>query len=111
VSAVRAGLGIEAVRAVTFVSLVAVNLAMIFSNRTFSSSVASALGRPNATLAWGLGIVGVLLAVILGWPTVRGFFALGEMAIEGVLLCIVVALAVLALLQFLKRLYGARLMS
>jgi Ca2+-transporting ATPase len=111
VSAARAGLGIEDVRALTFVSLVAVNIAMIFSSRTFSSSVSAALGRPNATLGWGLGIVGVLLVVILGWPTVRSFFALGEMAVESVLLSILVALAVLATLQFLKRLYGQRLMT
>ncbi|MEJ0039884.1 MAG: cation-translocating P-type ATPase [Gammaproteobacteria bacterium] len=111
VGAVRSGVATEDVRALTFVSLVAVNLAMIFSSRTFSTSVLSALGRPNATLAWGVAIVGALLAVILGWPAVRGFFALGEMAIEGLVLCVLVALAVLATLQFLKRLYGTRLMT
>ena len=102
IGAVRSGLATEDVRAVTFVTLVTVNLAMIFSSRTFSSSVFSALGRPNATLAWGVGIVCVLLAAILGWPTVRGFFALGEMATESLLLCGLVAVAVLAALQFLK---------
>ena len=111
IEGVRAGMGTEDVRALTFVSLVAVNIAMIFSSRTFSSSVASALGRPNATLAWGIGIVGVLLAVIMGWSGVRGFFALGEMEIENLLLSVLVALAVLATLQFVKRLYGARLMT
>jgi Ca2+-transporting ATPase len=111
IGAARSGLATEDVRALTFVSLVAVNLAMIFSSRTFSPSVLSALGRPNATLAWGLGIVGALLVVILSWPAVRGFFALGEMATESLVLCALVAVAVLGALQFLKRLYGARLMT
>lgn len=111
VTSVRSGLAVDDVRALTFVSLVTVNFAMIFSSRTFSSSVLAALGRPNATLAWGTGIVGVLLAVILGWSTVRGFFALGQVAIESLLACVLVALAVLATLQFLKRLYGERLMT
>jgi Ca2+-transporting ATPase len=111
VGAVRSGLETTEVRALTFVSLVTVNLAMIFASRTFSSSVAAALGRPNAMLAWGLGIVTTLLAVILGWPTVRGFFQLGEVALEGLILCLAVAAAVLALLQFLKWVYGARLSS
>ncbi|HTU62772.1 MAG TPA: cation-translocating P-type ATPase [Polyangiales bacterium] len=111
VSGVRAGLATEDLRALTFVSLVTGNFAMIFSSRTFSSSVLSVLSRPNATLAWGTGIVGALLAMILGWSTLRGFFQLGEVAVENLLLCALVALAVLAALQFLKRLYGARLMT
>ena len=111
VGAIRSGLETPHVRALALVSLVAVNLAMIFASRTFSSSVAAAIGRPNAMLTWGLGIVGVLLAVILGWPTVRGFFELGELALEGIALCVGVAIAVLAVLQFLKRLYGVRLAS
>jgi Ca2+-transporting ATPase len=111
VGAVRRGLDMPGVRALTFVSLVAVNLAMIFASRTFSSSVAAAFGRPNAMLAWGLAIVSALLAIILGWPSIRGFFELGEIAVEGVVLCLGLAVLVLAVLQFLKRLYGVRLAS
>jgi Ca2+-transporting ATPase len=111
VEGVRSGLDTAHVRALTFVALVAVNLAMIFASRTFSASMAAAIGRPNATLVWGVGIVVTLLAVILGWSHIRGFFGLGEVAIEGLALCVLVALVVLAILQFLKRVYGARLMA
>jgi Ca2+-transporting ATPase len=111
IGSAHSGLEIEDVRALTFVALVAVNVAMIFASRTFSSSVVAAVGRPNVTLAWGLGIVVALLALILGWPAMRGFFELGAMAIEETAFCLAFAVVVFVLLQSAKRLYGARLMS
>jgi Ca2+-transporting ATPase len=52
----------DEVRALAFVTLVGANIALIFVNRTFSSSLRAALGRPNAMLAWGLGITATILA-------------------------------------------------
>jgi Ca2+-transporting ATPase len=111
VGSMHGGLETDEVRAMAFVSLVAVNLAMIFASRTFSSSIASALGRPNATLGWGLGIVGAALTIVLAWSTVRGFFGLGGLDAAQLAVALVVASFVLTTLQLMKRLYGRRLLT
>jgi len=108
VVALRNDLPDDEVRTVTFVGLVAVNLALIFASRTFSTSLFSALGRPNAVLGWGLAVVGTMLALTVGWPTARGFFGLGNIAMESLVLCGVTALVLLASLQVLKRFGMAR---
>jgi Ca2+-transporting ATPase len=109
VGAIRSGQSTEDVRVLSFVALVSVNLALIFASRTFGSSMISAIGRPNATLGWGLAVVAVMLAVALGWPTARRFLGLGEIGSEGLLLSLLVALLLLATLQGMKRFYGPRL--
>jgi Ca2+-transporting ATPase len=99
----------EEVRALAFVTLVGANIALIFVNRTFSSSLRDALGRPNRMLAWGLGIAVTLLATILTWPAVRGFFGLGRLRVEDLALCLGAALGLLVLLEFAKLAWRRRL--
>ncbi|HET9863171.1 MAG TPA: cation-translocating P-type ATPase [Steroidobacteraceae bacterium] len=74
--AFRRGVPAAELRALGLVMLVALNLALIFVNRTFSASIAQVLTRPNRALGIGLALVVVLLAVLFGWPAVRGFFEL-----------------------------------
>ena len=93
----------DEVRAIAFVTLVGANIALIFVNRTFSSSLRVALLRPNRMLIWGLGIVVTLLAIILASPSVRGFFELGALRGNDLVLCFGAALGLLVLLEFAKR--------
>jgi Ca2+-transporting ATPase len=111
IGAIRAGMPNEDVKALTFVCLVCANVALIFASRAFGSSILSTLFRPNAILGWGLGIVVVGLALVLGWPAARGFFGLGEIALDGLAVSLAVSLGLLVALVYLKRLYGARLMQ
>jgi Ca2+-transporting ATPase len=111
VGGLRSGLSTEEIRAMAFVALVTVNLAMIFASRTFSSSVSSALARPNAALGWGIGIVGTMLTLVLAWPTLRGFFELGDLESRQLVMALAIAVPVLAILQLTKRLYGSHLMA
>jgi Ca2+-transporting ATPase len=111
VGSLRSGFETDEIRAMTFVSLVAVNLAMIFSSRTFSYSIASVLGRPNAALGWGVGIVGGILTLVLAVSTLRGFFGFGDLDLRQLLLAFIVALPVIAILQLTKRFYGTHLMA
>jgi P-type Ca2+ transporter type 2C len=99
----------DQVRTLAFVTLVAINMALIFVNRTFSSSLRAALGRPNRMLAWGLGIATTLLATILAWPAVRGFFDLGRLSLRDLGLCLGAAFGLLLVLEASKLAWRRRL--
>jgi P-type Ca2+ transporter type 2C len=92
----------EEVRALAFVTLVGANIALIFVNRTFSSSLRTALGRPNQVLAWGLGITAAVLTAILAWPDLRQFFGLGLLKWRDVALSLTGAAALLVILELAK---------
>jgi Ca2+-transporting ATPase len=99
----------EEVRTLAFVTLVGSNIALIFVNRTFSSSLRAALGRPNRMLAWGLGITAALMATILAWPAVRNFFELGRLQGRDLALCVGAAFALLLVLEVSKLAWSRRL--
>jgi Ca2+-transporting ATPase len=99
----------DEVRSLAFVTLVGANVALIFVNRTFSSSLRAALGRPNRLLAWGLGITVTLLTAIMAWPDVRQFFGLGPMHSNDLSLCLGAAVSLLVVLEIAKRAWRSRL--
>jgi Ca2+-transporting ATPase len=107
--AMRLPVAEDEVRALAFVTLVGANIALIFVNRTFSSSLRTALGRPNRTLAWGLGIAATLLTTILAWPALRRFFGLGELHFLDIAVCLTAAAALLVVLEFAKTGWRRRL--
>lgn len=111
VAAMRLPLAVEEVRTFAFVTLVGSNIALIFVNRTFSSSLRAALGRPNRMLAWGLGITATLLTTILTWPSVRGFFKLGEIPVRGLAFCLGASFGLLLILETSKLAWRRKLLA
>jgi Ca2+-transporting ATPase len=99
----------DEVRTLAFVTLIATNIALIFVNRTFSSSLRVALFRPNRVLVWGLGIVATVLAIILSWPAVRQFFGLGALHAIDLALCLGAAAGLLVALELAKLAWRRRL--
>jgi P-type Ca2+ transporter type 2C len=97
------------VRTLAFLTLAAANIALIFVNRTFTSSLRAAFGRPNRMLAWGLGIAVTLLGTILWWPALRNFFGLGPLRAADLLLCLGAALGLLLTLELTKLAWRRRL--
>jgi Ca2+-transporting ATPase len=74
------GMTTDQVRGMTFAALVFAIVALILVNRSRSSSILTAITRPNRALAVVLPVVAALLAVTLFWPVARdlfGFAALG----------------------------------
>jgi Ca2+-transporting ATPase len=98
------GYGLEAdqVRGLTFASLVLGIVALIFVNRSLSSSIITAILRPNRALAVVMPLVACLLAVTLLWQPARNLF--GFAALEPVFLAVppLAGLAVLLVLEALK---------
>ena len=91
-------------RAIAFVTLVGVNLTLIFVNRTFSASLRSAFGRPNPWLWGGLGLACGTLAGMLLWRDARAFLGLGPLHADDIAACAAVVLALLVVLQGAKSL-------
>jgi Ca2+-transporting ATPase len=108
---VLAGMPENWVRSMVFVMLVLANIALIFVNRTFSSSLREVLGRPNAVLWWGLGIAAAVIGVIFLLPALRQFFGLSVLGARQWLYATGLALALMAVLELAKRAWRRRLES
>jgi Ca2+-transporting ATPase len=91
------------VRALAFVSLVLAIVALIFVNRSFGSSLREAFRRPNSSLSWVLGGVGLILTLSLTWPSARDLFAFGPLDIGSLLLAACAGLSVLVVLELVKQ--------
>jgi Ca2+-transporting ATPase len=105
------GLDAAEVRAASFIALVGANIALVFVNRTFGASLRAALGRPNPSLWWGLGLATTLLGLILVWPGAREFFGLAVLPVPTLMVSVGVGAALLASLQLIKLVYGRRLLA
>ncbi len=96
------GLQADQVRGLTFASLVIGIVALIFVDRSLSSSIITAIRRPNPALAVVVPLVACLLAATLFWQPARNLF--GFAALEPAFLAVppLAGLAVLLLLEALK---------
>ncbi len=107
VVALERGMPEDEVRALTFFSLVASIVALIFVNRSTSASLIIAIRRPNSTLAFVLSIVAATLALTLLWPLARGLFRFGPLNVGDLALSLGAGTTVLVVLELLKPLWRA----
>ncbi len=80
------GQGEMEARALTFTTLIIANLALIFTNRSWSRTIPDTLGSPNAALWWVIGGALLFLSLVLYLPWLRDLFLLaflhvGELAV------------------------------
>jgi Ca2+-transporting ATPase len=102
VSSPQYGLAPDQVRGLTFAALVFCIMALILVDRSSSSSIITAVSRPNRALAAVVPIVAVVLSVALFWQPARDLFGFG--ALEPRLLAVppLTGLIVLLVLEALK---------
>jgi len=96
------GLPADEVRALTFFSLVLSVGSLIFVNRSFSTSLVTAIRRPNAMLAWIFAAVVAILALSLLLPVMRGLFNFGPLHLDDLSLTLGAAATVLIVLELAK---------
>jgi Ca2+-transporting ATPase len=89
-------------RALGFTSLVLSIVALIFVNRATTSSILSAITRPNKALAVVLPIVAITLGTAVFWPRAQTLFGFSELPIEWLALPPAAAVTVLIVLELLK---------
>ncbi|HEX5037855.1 MAG TPA: cation-translocating P-type ATPase [bacterium] len=74
-------------RALTFATLVAANLALILTNRSWKSTIWATLRTPNKALWAVFAGATALLAAVLAVPPLRDLFRFGPLAVRDFLLC------------------------
>jgi P-type Ca2+ transporter type 2C len=77
-------------------------VALILVDRSRSSSILTAITRPNRALAVVLPLVGALLAVTLFWPTARDLFGFAALDPTHLAVPPLAGLTVLLALEVLK---------
>jgi P-type Ca2+ transporter type 2C len=107
--ALRNGLPEGDARALTFVSLVLVNLGLVLVNRSFGSSLRDLLGQRNPALVWVAASALLLLGLIVAVPLTRTLFHFGPLHADDLLLVAAVVAGVVVSLEALKRFWRARL--
>ena len=90
------------VRALAFFSLVMTIVGLILVNRSFGTSLARALLRPNPTLVLVLAVVASILCVSLLWPWARELFRFGPLHADDLAVTFGAGLAMVALLELAK---------
>jgi Ca2+-transporting ATPase len=105
VTAAHLGMAEEALRALVFTSLVLTNMGLILVNRSFGSSLADVLLRPNRFLWWLLGGVSLLLALALFWQPARSLFHFGQLHWDSLALCAAAGFGSLIGLEWLKSIW------
>ena len=109
VFALRWGLPEGDARALTFASLVLVNLSLVIVNRSFDTSLTGMIGKRNRVL-WSVSMVAVaLLALVLAWPTGRELFRFGRLHADDLGLVATIVVGVFAVLEALKLVMRSRL--
>ncbi len=105
--AYRRGMPENEARALAFFYLVISIVALIFVNRSFSTSMITAFRRPNAALKFVLvGVVG-MLAVTRLWPAASDLFRFGPLHADDLALTAGAGVALLGVLEFLKKMFPA----
>jgi Ca2+-transporting ATPase len=99
------GMPEDEARALAFFSLVTAIVALIFANRSFSTSIAQALRRPNRALKFVLAGVTAILGLTLLWPFAAHLFRFGPLHADDLALTVGAGAAVLIALELLKPLW------
>jgi Ca2+-transporting ATPase len=108
VAALGRGMPENEVRALTFFTLILSIVALIFVNRSDSTSLFKAVTRPNAALAWVLAGVTTMLGATLLWPFASTLFRFGPLHGDDLAVTLGAGIAVLIILDGLKFLWRRR---
>ncbi|WP_435257333.1 cation-translocating P-type ATPase [Thioclava sp. FR2] len=99
------GMTEDVLRGLTFISLIAVIVALIFVNRSFKASLWTAIRRPKPALLIVLTAVAILLVLILTWPAAQDIFRFGPLPTEWLGVPLGSGLVLLLALEILKPLW------
>jgi Ca2+-transporting ATPase len=102
--AVARGLPDDESRSLAFATLVATNVGLVLVNRSFSTSIAAALFRPNRALWWVIGTTAAILGAALLIPPAREIFRFGPLHGHDLAVALGTGLMLLVLLELTKRL-------
>jgi Ca2+-transporting ATPase len=109
--ALKRGLPEPDARALTFVSLVLVNLGMVLVNLSFGSPIVKETHKGNHALWWVITVTAFLLALVLVWPAGRELFRFGPLHPNDLTAVALLVTGIVFLLRLLKRFWRTSLAS
>jgi P-type Ca2+ transporter type 2C len=83
----NAGYSEKAVRTLTFITLIVSNIAVILSNRSWTSGIFTILSTPNKAVTWIVGGASVFLILILNVPFLVNLFQFEKIGYLEFLIC------------------------
>lgn len=104
VTALKTGHSEEAIRTLTFVTLIASNIAVILSNRSWTNNIFRILITPNKSVKWVVGGAIFFLILVLNIPFLIELFQFEKLGIGEALLAGVAGLLSITWFEFYKRL-------
>ena len=96
------GQGAEDARALTFTALIIANLALIFTNRSWSRSIVTTLRSPNTALWWVTGGAFVVLGLVLYVPFLRDLFGFTRLHLIDLAIALAAGIASVLWFEILK---------
>jgi Ca2+-transporting ATPase len=93
----------EEARALSFVTLVTANFALIFINRSQHGTVLRGLLRPNPLLWAVMGVTLTVLAIVVYLPGLQTMFAFGPLHSDDFIVCLSAGIGTFLTLALLKR--------
>ena len=97
------------IRALAFVSLVIANIGLILVNRSYRSSLATALIRPNPALWLVVATAAALLSIALFWPPAQALFRFGPLHLDDIAISVAGTGILLAALEVAKSVWRGAL--
>jgi Ca2+-transporting ATPase len=99
----------KAVRAMTFVTLMVANIAVILSNRSFTSNIFKILISPNAAVKWVVGGAIMFLLLILNVPFLLNLFQFEKLNYLELLICTLAGFSSIVWWEIYKQVQQRRL--
>jgi P-type Ca2+ transporter type 2C len=99
----KIGYSEKAVRTLTFVTLIASNIAVIISNRSWSSNIFQILVTPNKSVKWVIGGAILFLILILNIPFLLNLFLFEKISLTEVLVCFFLGFSTITWFEIYKQ--------
>jgi len=97
------GLNENEARALTFTTLVIANLALVFTNRSWTRNLLQTLSRPNPALWRVAGGAGLVLAIVLYVPAIRELFRFAPLHALDLIVCVTAGVLSVLWFELFKR--------
>jgi Ca2+-transporting ATPase len=94
----------KSVRTLTFVTLIVANIAVILSNRSWTSGFFKILSTPNKAVSWIVGGAIIFLILILNIPFLLDLFQFERIGIPELLVCTVAGFSSIIWFEIYKQL-------
>jgi len=98
----KMGYSANAVRAMSFVTLIASNIAVILSNRSWSNNIFKIISTPNSTVKWVVGGAIFFLILILNVPFLLDLFQFEKISLLEVLISVLLGLSSITWFEIYK---------